>query len=98
MELGGTHRRPRQAGVGHGLLRAQLGPEVAQRDLVRPDDADVHQVPHPGSRRGLDQLPGRLVIALGATRQVHDDLGPVDCGLDPLALEQITGHILDAIA
>ena len=106
MELGGPQRRPRQAGVRHDPLGGQLAPEVAehrpveaadQRDPVRPDDRDVHQVRHPGPRRGLHQVPGRLVIARAAARAVHDDLSPGDRRPDPLAGEQVTGHVLDAI-
>lgn len=38
MELGGTERRPRQAGVGHDPLRGQLEPEVAEHRAVDATD------------------------------------------------------------
>lgn len=43
------------------------------------------------------QVPGVVLVALGAARAVHDRRDPVDCGLDPLAGGQIAGHELDAV-
>ncbi len=52
---------------------------------------------YPGSRRGPHQVAGRLVVALGSAREVHDDLRTVYRGLGPLVLEQVTGHVVDAV-
>jgi hypothetical protein len=42
VELGGSQRRPRQAGVGHGALRGQLGPEAPEHRAVdAADDGDA---------------------------------------------------------
>ncbi|MGH3384233.1 MAG: nucleotidyl transferase AbiEii/AbiGii toxin family protein [Nocardioidaceae bacterium] len=38
------------------------------------------------------------VVALGAAREVPDDLGAVHRRFDPLALEQVAGHVLDAFS
>jgi hypothetical protein len=96
VELGRAQRRPPQPGPGDGLLGAQLGPEVAQRDAVGADDRDEHQVPHAGAGRGAHEVRGRAVVALGAARQVQDDLGAGHGALDALAGEQVGGHVLDA--
>ena len=105
VELGGAQRRPGQAGVGHDLLGGQLGGEVAEhgavdgagdRDPVGADDRDVDQVPGPGPGRRPDQVPGLDLVALGAAGAVHDDLGALDRGVDPLAGGQVAGHVLDA--
>ena len=107
MELGGPQSRPGQAGVDHNALGGQLGREVAEHgavdeafdwDAVGADDRDVHQVPRPGPRRCPDQVQGLLLVALAAARAVHDDLGPLHRGFDPLARGQVTGHELDILS
>ena len=106
MELGGAQRRPRQAGVGHDPLRGELRPEIAEHravdaaddwDAVGADDRDVDEVAHPGLRRRAHQVPRLLLVALGAARAVHDDLGALHRGVDALARGQVAGHELDAL-
>jgi hypothetical protein len=41
---------------------------------------------------------GLVIVALAAARAVHDDLGSLRRGLDPVALGQVAGHELDALA
>src|SRR5215207_636266 len=107
MKLGGAQRRPRQPGLRHYGLGRQLGREVAEqravdaaddRDPVGADDRDVHQVRCPGPRRGLHQVARLVLVALAAAGTVHDDLGTVDRGLDPLAGGQVAGHEVGALA
>ena len=43
------------------------------------------------------QVPGLVLVALGAACAVHDGPGPVHCGFDPLAGGQIACHELDAV-
>jgi hypothetical protein len=49
-----------------------------------------------GSRRCLDQVAGLVLVALAATRAVHDDLGRLHGAFDPIAGGQVTGHELDS--
>jgi hypothetical protein len=107
VELGRAQRGPREAGVRHGTLRAKLCREVAEhravdstdyRDPVGANDRDVHEVARPAPRRCPDQVQSLLLVALGAARAVHDDLGPLHRGFDALAGGQITCHELDALA
>src|SRR5215213_9954023 len=71
---------------------------AGDRDPVGADDRDEDQVPRPIPRRWPDQVQGLILVALGAARAVHDDLGPVHRGFDSLAGGQVTGHELDAVA
>jgi hypothetical protein len=48
-------------------------------------------VPRPGPGAPLD------LVAVGAARQLQDDLGSRHGGLDPLAGGQVAGHQLDAL-
>src|ERR671916_497234 len=49
------------------------------------------------SRRRPYQVPGLVLITLGAAREVHDRPDPVHRRFDPLTGGQITGHVLDAV-
>jgi hypothetical protein len=43
------------------------------------------------------QVPGLVLVALGAARAVHDRADPVHRGVDALTGGQIAGHELDAV-
>ena len=75
-----------RAGDVERLVGLELGADVAERDAVGPHDRDVHQVRLSAAcRRGPDQVPGRLGVALAAARAVHNGRDPAGRGLDPRA-------------
>jgi hypothetical protein len=43
------------------------------------------------------RVPGLVLVAVAASRAVHDDLGAVHRRFDSLAGGQVTGHVLDAL-
>ena len=76
---------------------------MARSTRLRPgpvgaDDRDVDKVLDPGPRRGPYQVPGLVLVALGAAGAVHDGLDPGDGGVDPLAGGQIAANELDAVS
>lgn len=97
VELGRPQHRPADARAGDGPLRLQLGAQPGQRDAVRADDRDVHDVPYSRADGGAHQGAGRLVVALGAARQVQDGVHAGDGGLDALTGEEVAGDVGDAV-
>jgi hypothetical protein len=106
VELGGAQRRPWQARLGHDLLGRPLGGEVAEHgavdaaddgDALGPDDGDVDDVRSPRARRGAEKAGGLVLVALAAAGEVHDDLGSLHGGLDPLAGGEVAADVLDAV-
>ena len=47
--------------------------------------------------RGALQGAGRLVVALGAARQMQHGLRARHCGLHPFILQQVARDVLDAV-
>ena len=106
MELRGAQRRVRHAGVGHDPFGGELGAEVAEhrtvdcaddRDAVRADDRDVHEMARAGRRRGSHEIAGLVFVALGTAGAVHDRLDAIDRGRNAVAGGQITGDVFDAV-
>jgi len=64
---------------------------------IGADHRDEHQVPRTGPRGGPDQVPRLVLVTLGGSRAVDDDLGPCHRGFDLLARAQIAGHELDTV-
>ena len=51
----------------------------------------------PGPRGGLHQRRRLLLVALAAARAVHDDVDPLERGVDALAGIEVADHVLDAV-
>ncbi len=104
MELGGTQRRPWQPGVHDDLLRGALGGEVRERQAAETDDRDaigthhrdVDQMRGAGFPRRSDEALGLLGVALGGAGKVDDRADARDRGIDAVARDQVTHHVLDA--
>jgi len=70
---------------------------AGHRDPLGPDDRDVDHVSHACARRGFDQVTCLDLVALGAAREVDDDLGSVHRGVDAFAGSQVTSEELDTV-
>jgi hypothetical protein len=98
VKLGGPQGGPRQSGVLHDALRGSLGREIAEhgavdaacdRDPFGADDRDVYQVLGTDRGRRPHEVPGLVLVALAASRAVHDGPDSVHRGFDPLASGQL---------
>ena len=81
-----------------GLLGAQLGLEVRQRQLVDRGHRDVDQVTDLGPLGSLDQVAGADVVALRSAGEVQDGVDPVHRLVQSVALQQVDRQVLYTVA
>jgi hypothetical protein len=66
------------------------------RNSVRADDRDVHDVPDPGDGSGSHELAALVVVALRGAREVDHDGGPTHGRQDTVASAEIGRDVRDA--